>query len=238
VKSLLFALALTLGAGSASAQIGPVAPPAPSIAAARDVPYPGTIRLQVDASDVERRIWRVRQAIPVAQPGPMTLLYPQWLPGNHAPRGPVERLAGLEIRAGGRLLNWTRDPVHVHAFHVDVPAGARELDVSFQHVTPTEADQGRIVVTPEMLNLQWNLVVLYPAGHYAGRITVEPTVTLPAKLALRRGAGARAHRWRRHHLQAGIPGNAGGLAHVRRPPLSPGGSRSDGRRQQPAPSAA
>ena len=179
MKSILLAALMFFAALPAAAQMGPAAAPAPAIAAPRDVAYPGVIRLQVDASDVQRRIWRVRETIPVTQPGRLTLLYPQWLPGNHAPRGPIERLAGLQIRAGGRLLNWTRDPVEVHAIHVDVPAGVREVEASFQALTPTEADQGRIVVTPEMLNLQWNLVTLYPAGHYASRITVEPSVTLP-----------------------------------------------------------
>jgi predicted metalloprotease with PDZ domain len=149
------------------------------VAAPRDVPYPGTIRLAVDATDVQRRIFRVRETIPVAGPGPKTLLYPQWLPGKHGPRGAVDKLAGLKITAGGRPVPWRRDPVQVYAYRVDVPAGVTALDLEFEFLTPTETNQGRIAVTPEMLNLQWEMVVLYPAGHYASRITVEPTLTLP-----------------------------------------------------------
>ena len=69
----------------------------------------------------------------------MTLLYPQWLPGNHGPSGPIDSLAGLRITADGRPIAWQRDPSYVYAFHVDVPAGVRELRVEFQHLSPTDA---------------------------------------------------------------------------------------------------
>jgi predicted metalloprotease with PDZ domain len=153
--------------------------PAP-IESPRDIPYVGTIRLAVDATDVHRRIFNVRQAIPVAQPGPLTLLYPKWLPGYHSPEAPIELFAGLVISAGGDRIPWRRDPVEVHAFHIDVPEGVTEIEAAFQFLSPTAEAQGRIVVTPEMLNLQWNTVILYPAGFFSRRITVEATVTLPA----------------------------------------------------------
>ena len=154
----------------------PFPPPTPE---PRDVPYPGVITLDVDASDVTRGIFRVREHVPVAAPGPLTLLYPQWLPGKHAPRGAINLLAGIEIRANGELLEWRRDPLNVFAFHVEVPAGVGALDLSFQFVSPTQTNQGRIAVTREMLNLQWEMVLLYPAGHYASRIRVVPTLKLP-----------------------------------------------------------
>ena len=146
---------------------------------ARDVAYPGVIELDVDVSDVQRGIFRVRERVPVAQSGPLTLLYPEWLPGKHAPRGPINLLSGIEVRAGGELLAWRRDPVNVYAFHVDVPASTTVLDLSFQFVSPTQTNQGRIVATREMLNVQWEVALLYPAGHYASRIRVVPSVKLP-----------------------------------------------------------
>jgi predicted metalloprotease with PDZ domain len=146
----------------------------------RDVRYAGVIALDVDASDVTRGIFRVRERVPVAAAGPLTLLYPQWLPGKHAPRGAINLLSGIEIRANGALLPWRRDPVNVFAFHVDVPAGASALDLTFQFVSPTQTNQGRIAVTREMLNLQWEVALLYPAGHYASQIRLLPTLTLPA----------------------------------------------------------
>ena len=152
----------------------------PAIAAPRDVAYAGVIALDVDASDALRGIFRVRERVPVAGPGPMKLLYPEWHPGRHAPRGPINLLSGIEIRAGGVPVAWRRDPVNVYAFHIDVPQGADALELTLQYVSPTQTNQGRVVFTREMLNLQWETVLLYPAGYYASRIRVEPTLKLPA----------------------------------------------------------
>ncbi|MDB5700032.1 MAG: family peptidase [Sphingomonadales bacterium] len=150
-----------------------------TIPAAVDKPYPGTIRLKVDATDLDRAIMRVEEQIPVAGAGPLVLLMPKWLPGNHSPRGPIDKLAGLVIKAGGKTLTWTRDTVDVFAFHVDVPAGVKTLDVSFQYLTPNAEDQGRIVMTQEMLNIQWEGVSLYPAGYFTRQIPISATVTYP-----------------------------------------------------------
>ncbi|WP_309606051.1 peptidase M61 [Phenylobacterium sp.] len=155
-------------------------PMPPATAAPQDVAYPGgPLRLEVDATDTERRIVQVRETIPVAGPGPITLLYPQWLPGNHAPRGPLEKIAGLVIRAGGKVVPWLRDPVDVFAFHLDAPTGTRALEIEFQYLSPTAGDQGRVTMTPEMLNLQWNTLALYPAGYFSRRVQVETSVRLP-----------------------------------------------------------
>ena len=145
----------------------------------QDTGYPGTIQLVVDARDVERGIFRVNQTIPVSRAGRLTLLFPKWVPGNHAPTARIERLAGLVIGAGGKRLNWMRDPVDMHAFHVDVPLGAAAVDVRFEFLSGTGGDDGRVVMTPDMMNLQWFHLALYPAGHYARRITFHPTVKLP-----------------------------------------------------------
>ena len=150
------------------------------IPAARDVPYPGTMTVDIDATDTQRAIFRVRQTVPVRGAGPLTLLYPEWLPGNHAPRGPIGTLAGLRITAGGRQIPWQRDPLDVYAFHVGVPAGVRELNLEYLHLSPTESAQGRIVMTPDMLNLQWEKMTLYPAGYFVRNIPVRASVTYPA----------------------------------------------------------
>ncbi len=151
-----------------------------TVPAAQDVAYPGTIRLDVDATDNERGIFRVKETIPVAKSGHMVLLFPKWLPGAHSPRGEIEKLAGLVIRSGGRVLPWRRDPVDVFAFHIDVPAGAKTLDAEFQFLSATKADQGRVVATPTMISLQPNSVSLYPAGYFTRRIPVQMTVKFPA----------------------------------------------------------
>ena len=145
----------------------------------KDIPYAGTIRLNVDATDIERHIFNVRESVPVRGGEQLTLLYPQWLPGNHSPTGRVDKLGGLIIRANGTRLEWRRDPVDVFAFHVAVPAAATSLDVEFQFLSPVEGAEGRIVMTPEMLNLQWNAAVLYPAGYFSRQIVFEATVRIP-----------------------------------------------------------
>ncbi len=150
------------------------------VAKPQDVPYaPGTVRIDVDATNVDQHIYRVRETIPV-QAGPLTLLYPEWLPGNHAARGPIDKLAGLVIKANGQTLRWKRDPGNVYAFHLDVPDGVQSITAEYDYLSPTDRSQGRVVMTPNMLNLQWNAVVLYPAGHYASQIQFAPSVTYPA----------------------------------------------------------
>src|SRR5215472_9120732 len=91
------------------------APMPPSIPAPQDRPYPGTIHLDVDATDITRAIFRVHENIPV-QGGPIVLLFPKWLPGNHGPSGPIDKFAGLVIRAAGKKLAWKRDTVDIYAF--------------------------------------------------------------------------------------------------------------------------
>ena len=118
------------------------------------------IRLAVDASDNDRRILSVHETVPIAAPGPMTLLYPEWLPGEHSPGGPLDLLAGLTIHGGGARLEWVRDPVNVFAFHVVVPQGVASIDIEFQYLSPVEAREGRIEVTGEMLDVKWNEVAL------------------------------------------------------------------------------
>ncbi|MES2339478.1 MAG: peptidase M61 [Pseudomonadota bacterium] len=162
-----------------NSQPAATAPLPTDIPEARDVAYPGVIKLDVDATNIGQGIYRVKQTVPVADAGPMVLLMPSWLPGKHGPRGEIEKLAGLKISANGRNVPWRRDPVDVYAFHVDVPAGAKALDLDFQFVSAVSANQGRISVAPNMLNLQFEQVSLYPAGYYTRRIPIQATVKYP-----------------------------------------------------------
>ena len=189
MKALFFSVSvLSLAATAALAQVpSPVgsqpwpesaAPTAP-IAAPQDVPYAGTLKLAVDATDLDRKIWNVTTTIPVSKAGDFVFLYPQWVPGGHSPRNDLDKLAGLVVTANGKRIPWVRDVVSVNAFHVDVPVGASEIQVSYQFLTAVEGKVGRIEVTPEMLNLQWLQVTLYPAGYYTRQIPIEASVKLP-----------------------------------------------------------
>ncbi|WP_425502740.1 M61 family metallopeptidase [Pinirhizobacter soli] len=167
-SALLVAL---VGLGATTASHADVAPP-------QDTAFNGTIKVVVDATDLDRRIFRVKETIP-AQPGPMTVLFPEWLPGHHSPSGPIDQFAGLVVKANGQKVEWTRDVYNVYAFHFDVPAGASSVELEFQQLTPQSTRQGRVQMTPEIVNVQWNGVTLYPAGYYANRINVDASVKLP-----------------------------------------------------------
>ncbi|WXF84431.1 tetratricopeptide repeat protein [Xanthomonas translucens pv. undulosa] len=170
-KSTAWMAPLLLAATAAFQASAQTAPP-------QDVPFAGTLKIDVDATDLAHRIFRVRTTIP-ATPGPMTLLYPQWIPGNHSPTGPIDKLAGLVIKANGQVLPWKRDQFDVYAFKVEVPQGASEIVAEFQFLSSQGDGQGRVMMTPEMLNLQWNTTALYPAGTYARNIKAQASVTLP-----------------------------------------------------------
>jgi predicted metalloprotease with PDZ domain len=181
MRNALFALpvALMLGGAVFAQNLPQPSPMPPEIAAPRDVAYRGAIKLSVDATDTVRHIIKVRETIPVT-PGSVTLLFPRWIPGAHAPVGRIDQLAGLVIRANGTRLPWRRDTVDGYAYHVEAPPGTNQLDIEFQSLTPVDREEGRIVMTPDMMNLQWQNFVLYPAGYFASRINVEAGVTVPS----------------------------------------------------------
>jgi predicted metalloprotease with PDZ domain len=151
-----------------------------TIPAARDIAYPGTLSLEIDATNIRQGIFSARETIPVAAAGHTVLLYPKWLPGKHAARGEIEKLVDLVVRGNGRIIPWTRDTVDVFAFHLDVPAGVKTLDVSLKFASATQGNQGRIVMTPNMMSLQFNSMSLYPAGYFTRQIPIKATVTYPA----------------------------------------------------------
>ncbi len=177
--ALLAAMLLSGTAWADPRAAQPLPLPAP-LPAARDVPYPGHVTLEADATDLAHHLVNVHEHIPVPSgTGDFTLLYPKWIPGDHGPTGAVELLAGLTIRANGAVIPWHRDPVATEAFHVAVPQGAAALDVDFQFTSPAAPSEGRVRMTPEMIDLAWNDVVLYPAGYFVRDIPFDASVKLP-----------------------------------------------------------
>ncbi len=178
--ALGLALLLATASAPALAQTSGVGgfPDSPPIPAPTQAAYPGVIRYEVDATDIERRIVSVRQTMPVAA-GTLTLLYPKYLPGNHAIAGPIQLLAGLTVTAGGRRIEWRRDAVDPYAFHLNIPEGVSEIQVDFQWLTQSDSSNWRVVMTPAMMNLQFEKALLYPAGYQATGITFAPSVRLP-----------------------------------------------------------
>ena len=176
-----FALALSFAPASStyaqnSAGPQPVPLPAP-VPAPVDKPYPGTISLSVDLTNVNDRVLNVHETIPVKSAGQITLLYPQWLPGTHSPSNSIANMAGLIVTANGKRVSWLRDRVDMWAFHIDVPTGATVLDLTFQYLPPINPEQGRI--SNKIADLTWNSVLLYPAGYFARRIPFASELRLP-----------------------------------------------------------
>lgn len=165
-------------AAFAQAQPEPLPQP-PAIEQPQDKPYVGPIDLSLDATDLDHHVVRVTETIPVQGAGDVVLLYPKWIPGDHSPTGPLATLAGLTITANGQRVDWLRDTVNVYAFHVAVPQGASSLKVQFDYLSPPTEKEGRVVMTPNMLDIQWNPEILYPAGYFTRDITVRPQLKLP-----------------------------------------------------------
>ncbi|MGB9031786.1 MAG: M61 family peptidase [Acidobacteriaceae bacterium] len=174
---LLFAAALSLPAQTAS----------------------NPIHLTVDLTEAPRKILHSHMTIPVS-PGPLTLLYPKWIPGEHMPDGPIDDLAGLFITANGQQLSWVRDDVNMYAIHLTVPEGVTELDVKDDFLATAGATgfSAGASTSANLAMLSWNELVLYPSGHKDDAdIYVEPSVILPQGwqygTALTKAGGDNAH---------------------------------------------
>lgn len=175
------ALAAALGATHPALATTPERPVQALVAAPIPEPidraFAGIVELHVDATDVARRIFNVRLRIPVQAAGPSMLLYPRWESTSHGPSLSVSNLAGLSLSADGQPLPWRRHPVDAHAFQLDIPAGARALEASYQIIVGADALHPDLVVVP------WHRLVLYPAGWYTRNLMVRASATLPPGLA-------------------------------------------------------
>ena len=138
------------------------------------------VRLQVDATDAPRRLFHVRMSMPV-KAGPLTLLYPEWIPGEHGPTGPIVNLVGLKVRGGDKIIAWKRDSVNMYAFHLDVPAGVTSLDVAFDFISPAENSgfTSGASATSELAVLNWNQLLLYPQGSQPDDLQYQATLRVP-----------------------------------------------------------
>ncbi|HTW47280.1 MAG TPA: hypothetical protein VMD92_04985 [Acidobacteriaceae bacterium] len=132
----------------------------------------GPVALTVQLPNPQQQILYVDEVMPV-RPGPLTLYYPKFIPGDHAPDGPVGAMMGLEIASGGTRIAWLRDEVDMFTFHLTVPAGVDRIDIRFQL---PERDR----VTPNLMGLQWNEVALYQADYPTKAQIYAPTLVIPA----------------------------------------------------------
>ena len=142
------------------------------LAAGKAVTPPGPVALTVSLPHPSQQLFDVHEVMPV-RPGPLTLLYPKWIPGDHAPDGPIDQMMGLQITAGGKRLAWHRDEVDMFAFHLTVPAGVDHIDVRFEFPA-TER------ITPHLAGVEWNALALYYAGYPTRAQMFRPTLQIPA----------------------------------------------------------
>jgi predicted metalloprotease with PDZ domain len=139
------------------------------------------VRLEVDATDAARKILHARLQFPV-HPGPLTLFYPKWIPGEHEPSGPIKDLSGLKMSALGQPVAWRRDDDDMFAFHLQVPAGADRLEVALDFLLPPSSGgfSSGASATAQLLVLSWNQVLLYPAGVKASDVKYSASLRMPA----------------------------------------------------------
>ena len=137
------------------------------------------VKLSVDLSDAARRIYHAKMEFPV-KAGPLTLVYPEWIPGEHGPTGPIVDLTGLHFRVGEKDILWKRDDVDMYAFHCDIPDGAEKLAVTLDYLLPTKDESGGAPsASAEVAVLPWNLVVLYPQGAKSDDVMFSPSLRVP-----------------------------------------------------------
>ena len=141
---------------------------------AHDRPFRGAVSLDVDATDTDHRVFTVRETIPVQSSGDIVLLYPEWETASHAPTASAVGFAGLTVTIDGRGVDWQRDPLDVHAFRIRVPNRARLITVEFEFLAP----RGAALLRRDMVDVQWQRLLLYPAGWYPRDIPVKATLKL------------------------------------------------------------
>ncbi len=151
-----------------------------SASARAKTPPPGPITISVDATDAPRRVLHAKLQFP-AQPGPLTLYYPKWMPADHSPDGPIWNLAGLHFSSGGKEIPWQQDDVDMYAFNLDVPAGANSIEASLDFLLspPGPTIDFSASGAAKLFILMWNQVALYPKGWPAAELTYNPSLTLP-----------------------------------------------------------
>ncbi len=147
---------------------------------AQSAPQP--VKMAVDLRDAAKHLFHAKLEFHV-KPGALTLVYPKWIQGEHAPTGPIVDLTGLKMRASGNEVAWRRDDVDMYAFHLEVPSGADRLEVELDYLSPSDAANGSRetpAATAQIAVLDWYLVALYPQGAMTDDLTYVASLRLPA----------------------------------------------------------
>ena len=179
-----FVSLLMMGPAAAQSTNPPLPQPVPmppAIASPVDKPYPGAVQVEVDITNTVDHVMHVREMIPVERGAKeMVLLYPEWIPGHHSPNGPISHVAGVVTRIDGKQVQWVRDQVNMFAFHVPLTAVTQKVEVEFDYLSPHRQAEGRVEMSDAIVDLEWNEVVLYPAGYFTRGIPVHASLKMPA----------------------------------------------------------
>jgi predicted metalloprotease with PDZ domain len=142
-----------------------------------------SMTLEVDARNVMQGIQHVHLTLPV-HAGPLALAYPEWIPGEHQPSGPITQLMNVNITGNGKALHWRRDPRNAFLFRITVPKSVRALDIHFDYFSPPQPFGGGFGkspdTTPHLLILPFNQFVLYPADASADSIDIKAQIMIPS----------------------------------------------------------
>ncbi|HEX3875597.1 MAG TPA: hypothetical protein VHW24_01335 [Bryobacteraceae bacterium] len=143
-------------------------------------PPAAPIPIRIDATDAGRRLFHVKLSMPV-KPGPNTFLYPEWIPGEHGPTGPILNMVGLAFSAAGKAVPWRRDDVNMYAYHVEVPEGVTSVDIAFDFISPSESSgfSSGASATTELAVVSWNQLLLYPEGANTDALQYQANLKLP-----------------------------------------------------------
>ena len=140
-----------------------------------------TLTLAVDLTDAPRKILHATETLAV-QPGPLTLVYPKWIPGEHMPSGPIDQQAGFIITTpSGQPVKWERDSVNMFAYHLTVPAGTTQLNIKMDFLATAAAAgfSAGASTSANLALLSWNELVVSPQGVKPSSITVTPSLKVP-----------------------------------------------------------
>jgi predicted metalloprotease with PDZ domain len=159
---------------SARAQTAACDQPMPLMEISHETSAP-TMTVRLDERKAPLGLTYTHLTIPV-KPGALTLVYPQWIPGEHAPTGPLANMAQLRISASGHPLKWSRDQVNMYAFHVNVPPGATQLDADFTVLLNAPDDR---TATRNIMIGNWNRYILYPEGIDNANYGAQASLLLP-----------------------------------------------------------
>ncbi|HUX44375.1 MAG TPA: hypothetical protein VMV57_06455 [Terracidiphilus sp.] len=143
-----------------------------TLSAASAVAQSSPIQITADLSDAPRELYHANIVLPV-QPGPLSLITPEWIPGTHMPSGPAEYISGVVFTANGKTLPWRRDDVNLYEFHLTVPAGVTTLHAHLDCIVTHRVSQKLAV-------LEWEKLLLYPANTPVRDIPIQPSLIVPA----------------------------------------------------------